>query len=46
MHRSLLWIQQQKMQNLNGLDDKVKFYCEDVFELLPKLEEEGENMTW
>lgn len=28
---------------LNGLDDKVKFICEDVFELLPKLEEEGEK---
>ena len=27
---------------LNGLDDKVKFICEDVFELLPRLEKEGE----
>ena len=26
---------------LNGLDDKVKFICEDVFELLPKLEDGG-----
>ena len=28
---------------LNGLSDTVKFVCEDVFELLPKLEEEGEQ---
>ncbi|MDD6102874.1 MAG: class I SAM-dependent rRNA methyltransferase [Clostridiales bacterium] len=26
---------------LNGLSDKVKFICEDVFELLPRLESEG-----
>lgn len=28
---------------LNGLSDTVKFECADVFELLPKLEEEGER---
>ena len=28
---------------LNGLSDKVKFICEDVFELLPELEEKGEK---
>lgn len=28
---------------LNGLSDTVHFICEDVFELLPKLEEEGEK---
>lgn len=28
---------------LNGLSETVKFVCEDVFELLPKLEEEGEK---
>jgi 23S rRNA (cytosine1962-C5)-methyltransferase len=28
---------------LNGLDDRVKFICEDVFELLPALEEKGEK---
>lgn len=28
---------------LNGLSDVVKFQCEDVFELLPKLEEAGEK---
>lgn len=27
---------------LNGLQDKVRFQCEDVFELLPRLETEGE----
>ncbi|HKL80528.1 MAG TPA: class I SAM-dependent rRNA methyltransferase [Mobilitalea sp.] len=27
---------------LNGLSDTVKFICEDVFELLPRLEEQGE----
>lgn len=27
---------------LNGLQDRVHFICEDVFELLPKLEGEGE----
>ena len=28
---------------LNGLEDKVKFVCADVFDLLPKLEEQGEK---
>ena len=28
---------------LNGLSDSVKFICEDVFELLPELEEKGEK---
>ncbi len=28
---------------LNGLEDTVKFVCEDVFELLPRLEEKGET---
>ncbi len=28
---------------LNGLSDTVKFECADVFDLLPKLEEEGER---
>ena len=28
---------------LNGLSDRVKFICEDVFDLLPALEEKGEK---
>ncbi len=28
---------------LNGLSDRVQFICEDVFELLPKLEQQGEQ---
>ncbi len=28
---------------LNGLEDKVRFICADVFDLLPKLEEQGEK---
>ena len=28
---------------LNGLEDRVKFECADVFELLPELEEKGEK---
>ena len=32
--------QAQENAKLNGLDKTVKFICEDVFELLPKLEEE------
>ncbi|MCR4792003.1 MAG: class I SAM-dependent rRNA methyltransferase [Lachnospiraceae bacterium] len=28
---------------LNGLEDKVKFTCADVFDLLPRLVEEGES---
>ena len=27
----------------NGLEDRVKFVCADVFDLLPKLEEQGEK---
>ena len=32
--------QAQENAKLNGLDKTVKFICEDVFELLPKLEEQ------
>lgn len=28
---------------LNGLEDRVRFQCEDVFELLPRLERQGEQ---
>ena len=28
---------------LNGLSDRVEFLCEDVFELLPRLEKQGEK---
>lgn len=28
---------------LNGLEDKVSFICEDVFELLPRLERQGDK---
>ena len=28
---------------LNGLEDRVKFICRDVFDLLPELEKEGEK---
>jgi 23S rRNA (cytosine1962-C5)-methyltransferase len=28
---------------LNGVSDRVRFLCEDVFELLPRLEEKGEK---
>lgn len=28
---------------LNGMEDRVKFICRDVFELLPELEEKGEK---
>ena len=28
---------------LNGMEDRVKFICQDVFELLPELEEKGEK---
>lgn len=35
----------QAMENakLNGLEDRVRFQCADVFELLPKLEAQGEK---
>ena len=29
--------------HLNGLEDRVKFICRDVFELLPELEKQGEK---
>ncbi|MDC7289278.1 class I SAM-dependent rRNA methyltransferase [Blautia schinkii] len=35
--------QAESNARLNGLEDRVKFLCADVFELLPKLEEEGEK---
>ena len=35
--------QAEKNAELNGLSDVVKFRCADVFELLPELEEEGEQ---
>lgn len=35
--------QAQRNAGLNGLSDRVKFICEDVFELLPRLEQQGEK---
>lgn len=35
--------QAAKNAELNGLSDRVKFICRDVFELLPELEERGEK---
>lgn len=35
--------QAQENAALNGLSDRVSFICEDVFELLPRLEREGEK---
>ena len=35
--------QAERNAALNGLSDKVKFLCADVFDLLPKLEAEGEK---
>ena len=35
--------QARENAQLNGLSGTVKFVCEDVFELLPRLEEEGEK---
>jgi 23S rRNA (cytosine1962-C5)-methyltransferase len=35
--------QARENARLNNLEDKVEFVCADVFELLPKLEEEGER---
>lgn len=35
--------QARENAKLNGLSGTVKFVCEDVFELLPRLEEEGEK---
>ncbi len=34
--------QAEENARLNGLEDRVKFTCADVFELLPKLERDGE----
>ena len=35
--------QAEENARLNGLEDRVKFECADVFELLPRLEETGEK---
>lgn len=35
--------QARKNAALNGFEDRVSFLCEDVFELLPRLEEQGEK---
>ena len=35
--------QAERNAQLNGLEGTVKFLCEDVFELLPELEEKGEK---
>lgn len=35
--------QAEENARLNGLEDRVKFKCADVFELLPELEEQGER---
>lgn len=41
---SQLGVDQATMNaKLNGLEDRVKFICRDVFELLPELEEQGEK---
>ena len=41
---SLLAVEQAgRNAQLNGLSDRVKFICEDVFELLPKLEQQKET---
>lgn len=41
---SLLAVRQaEENAKLNGLEDTVHFKCEDVFELLPKLEKSGEK---
>ncbi len=41
---SLLAVEQARENaRLNHLEDKVQFVCADVFELLPKLEEQGER---
>ena len=40
---SALGVEQARANaRLNGLEEKVQFLCADVFEILPKLEEEGE----
>ena len=35
--------QAKKNASLNGLADRVEFLCEDVFELLPRLEQQGKQ---
>lgn len=35
--------QARENARLNGLEERVQFACEDVFELLPRLEKEGEQ---
>jgi 23S rRNA (cytosine1962-C5)-methyltransferase len=35
--------QAEENARLNGMEDRVKFLCADVFELLPELEEKGEK---
>lgn len=35
--------QAEENAKLNGLEDRVNFICEDVFELLPELEKKGEK---
>lgn len=35
--------QARENTRLNGLEDRVEFVCADVFDLLPKLEEEGKQ---
>ena len=35
--------QAEENARLNGLEDRVKFMCADVFELLPQLETQGES---
>lgn len=35
--------QAEENARLNGVEDRVRFLCADVFELLPKLEQEGES---
>ena len=36
-------LQAEENARLNHLEDRVKFQCADVFELLPQLEEKGEK---
>ncbi len=36
-------LQAEENARLNGLSDRVKFQCADVFELLPQLEQRGER---
>lgn len=41
---SELGVEQARLNaRLNGLEDRVQFLCADVFDLLPKLEEDGEK---